>query len=155
MQRFRLSTLMLLIVIVGMAAALLVQHQRAAQREADLRAAFAENRQFLARTEQLIADKQQLLRDLNRAVADSKKHRERSNKIAEMMTGPTGPTAMWLEGWSTFGIDSPDNGASGWRKELRDNAIRSWRQAFDAYLDAGVPEDSPSTEACREVVRGA
>jgi hypothetical protein len=57
MKRFQLSTLMLLIVIACMAAALVVQHQRAARREADLRAAFAQNRQFLARAEQFFAEK--------------------------------------------------------------------------------------------------
>ena len=38
MKRFRLSTLMLLIVIVAMGVALVVQHQRAARREAEIRA---------------------------------------------------------------------------------------------------------------------
>jgi hypothetical protein len=38
MKRFRLSTLMLLIVIAGLCVALMVQHNRAAQREAELEA---------------------------------------------------------------------------------------------------------------------
>jgi hypothetical protein len=39
MKRFRLSTLMLLIVIAALCITLVVQHNRAAQREAELRAA--------------------------------------------------------------------------------------------------------------------
>ena len=38
MKRFRLSTLMLLIVIAGLCVALMVQHNRAARREAELQA---------------------------------------------------------------------------------------------------------------------
>ena len=38
MTRFRLSTLMLLIVIAGLCVALIVQHNRAARREAELQA---------------------------------------------------------------------------------------------------------------------
>jgi hypothetical protein len=37
MKRFRLSTLMLLIVIAALSVALVVQHQRAARRETELR----------------------------------------------------------------------------------------------------------------------
>ena len=36
MKRFRLSTLMLLIVIAGLCVALMVQHNRSSQREAEL-----------------------------------------------------------------------------------------------------------------------
>jgi hypothetical protein len=43
MKRFRLSTLMLLIVIAALCLALVVQHNRAAQREAKLRAALEIN----------------------------------------------------------------------------------------------------------------
>jgi hypothetical protein len=42
MKRFRLSTLMLLIVIVALGTALMVQHHRAARREAELQARLAE-----------------------------------------------------------------------------------------------------------------
>jgi hypothetical protein len=38
MKRFRLSTLMLLIVIAALSIALVVQHRRAARREAELQA---------------------------------------------------------------------------------------------------------------------
>ncbi len=39
MKQFRLSTLMLLVVIAALCVALVVQHNRAAQREAELRTA--------------------------------------------------------------------------------------------------------------------
>jgi hypothetical protein len=41
MRRFRLSTLTLLIVIAALSMALVVQHRRAARREAELRARLA------------------------------------------------------------------------------------------------------------------
>jgi hypothetical protein len=49
MKRFRLSTLMLLIVIAALSIALVVQQQRAARREAELEARLADHRrtQFL------------------------------------------------------------------------------------------------------------
>jgi hypothetical protein len=42
MKRFRLSTLMLLVVIVGLAIALVVQERRAARREVQLQAEIAD-----------------------------------------------------------------------------------------------------------------
>jgi hypothetical protein len=42
MRRFRLSTLMLLVVIAALSVALTVQYHRAARREAELRAKLAE-----------------------------------------------------------------------------------------------------------------
>jgi hypothetical protein len=42
MKRFRLSTLMLLIVIAALGVAMVVQQRRAARREAELRARLAE-----------------------------------------------------------------------------------------------------------------
>jgi hypothetical protein len=153
MKRFQLSTLMLLIVIACMAAALVVQHQRAARREADLRAAFAQNRQFLARQQQLFAEKQEMLRDLNRANAEAKKHLENSKKLADMMAGPTKPTVMWIDGWPIYGMSRSKNGESGWKKEFRDELIRSWKQAYTAYLDEHSPSESPSTEAKQKTAR--
>jgi hypothetical protein len=41
MKRFRLSTLMFLVVIAALVAALVVQHDRAARREAELQAQLA------------------------------------------------------------------------------------------------------------------
>jgi hypothetical protein len=43
MKRFRLSTLMLLVVIAALGVALVVQHRRAARREAELEARLAES----------------------------------------------------------------------------------------------------------------
>jgi hypothetical protein len=43
MRRFRLSTLMLLIVIAALSFALVVQHHRAARREAELQARLAQS----------------------------------------------------------------------------------------------------------------
>jgi hypothetical protein len=43
MRRFRLSTLMLLIVIASLCVALVVQHHRAARREAELQARLADS----------------------------------------------------------------------------------------------------------------
>jgi hypothetical protein len=62
MKRFRLSTLMLLIVIAALGIGLLVQQRRAAQREVELQARLAKVQAEQAVIESVLARQQKLLR---------------------------------------------------------------------------------------------
>jgi hypothetical protein len=62
MKRFRLSTLMLLIVIAAMGIGLVVQQRRAAHREVELQARLAKVQAEQAVIERVLARQQELLR---------------------------------------------------------------------------------------------
>jgi hypothetical protein len=62
MKRFRLSTLMLLIVIAALGVAVVVQQRRAARREVELQAGLAKLQADQAVIEQALVRQQRLLR---------------------------------------------------------------------------------------------
>jgi hypothetical protein len=62
MKRFRLSTLMLLIVIAALGVAVVVQQRRAARREVELQAGLAKLQADQAVIEQVLVRQQRLLR---------------------------------------------------------------------------------------------
>ena len=71
MRRFRLSTLMLLIVIAALGVALVVQHDRAARREAEQRE-LADRREadFIAHTDKIIAQMREMNYEYTRKLMD-------------------------------------------------------------------------------------
>jgi hypothetical protein len=71
MKRFRLSTLMLLIVIVALSVALAVYHRRAAGREAELQAQLAESQADLAILRDVALRLEKELLDQGRRMATS------------------------------------------------------------------------------------
>jgi len=81
--RFRISSLMFLVVIVALLATIVVQQHRATQCEVALQAAFAENRSLIASRNSLTSTYLHVLRELMKTRSELRKDSEEP-KSAEL-----------------------------------------------------------------------